>query len=572
MATDASQVLIEVGAKDSASQVLEGAFSRIDSHFRKFMRGVSEASSKVDRFSRDMLRVGGRMDQMIKNSPFSGGLLGGGLMSELPIGRLAVGGTLTAIVKNFASLEEAMVDVGTSIENLTDSQLESLKRKIMDVGEEFPASNVDVARTVATMGRRGYDFNAIMANLREVVMLDIASRTENTTETANSVMSVMQSLNKAADQFKTVTDQMMATRNFFGERASIPNLGTAFIKSGTDIKEKGISDTEALAILGTAMQQGLSPEESSTGFNAMIRDIETKALKNFKRKDGSFDPQMKPFLGSDMKFNSILDFIDEMVKRQVDFRTVFQDESIRSARMIAQNRDQIRKFMTEKVGSEGPGMPDRSSGAVETQYAARKNTFNLKLQELMGSLENLGNALAESGIMDAVIAVVEELTSVVKKAKDIDPDTLKMIVKGFLGLLVGGTLLSGMASLISSLTTIGSVLVPLIPVILSAEAALAAGAVAFGAFVFALDDFMPKIKQAKKDIGEAILKDLLSVFNIDYETDADRRAALYSGVAQMMADDEKNRQSLVRVRFENNPPMSVKTDDSAIDVLLGGRR
>ena len=215
MAQDQSQVLIQVGAQDNASGVLAGAFGKIDGHFAKLIARTKEAQSKIARFSTDAAKMSGKFEKWAGKSPFGGGMLGGGLLSQLPIGHLAVGGALTAIVKNFASLEDAMVDVGSAIEGLTESQKESLKKKIMDVGEEFPVSNVDVARTTATMGRMGFDFNAIMAGLRRVVMLDLGSGTNDPNTTANAVISVMQSLDKNSEELEKLTDQMMATKNFF---------------------------------------------------------------------------------------------------------------------------------------------------------------------------------------------------------------------------------------------------------------------------------------------------------------------------------------------------------------------
>ena len=179
------------------------------------------------------------------------------------------------------------------------------------------------------------------------------------------------------------------------ERSNIENIGTAFVKAGTDIRDKKISDTESLAIMGATMQAGFSPEETSTIFSALIRDIE-KAVKSMT-KNGKISPKLQPFLGKDMKFDSILEFVDELERKKIDYRNVFQDESIRGARLITQRRDKIQEFMTQKIGSSAPGMPDRSEGAVQEKYDARKNTFSLKFKELIGSLENLGNALAEAG-------------------------------------------------------------------------------------------------------------------------------------------------------------------------------
>lgn len=571
MGQDDSQVLIEVGAKDGASGVLTGAFSRIDSHFKRVMSRANEANASISRFSTGMLGFNEKLEKFAKKNMLGGGLLGGGLLSQLPLGQLAVGGILTGIVKNFASLEDAMVDVGTAIENLTKGQVESLKKKIMEVGEEFPVSNVDVSKTAATMGRMGYDYNAIMDNLREVVMLDLASSTNSPNDTANSTISVMQSLDKSTDQLAKVTDQMMATQNFFGDRSNIRNLGTAFVKVGTDIKDKQIPDTEALAILGATMQSGFSPEESSTIFSAMIRDIETKAIKPFK-KGGKIDPKLQAFLGSDMKFNSILEFVDEMARRNIDFRTVFQDESIRGARLITQRRDKITEFMNQKIGSSAPGMPDRSAGSVQSKYEARKNTFSFKFKEFMGSLENLGNALAESGIMDAVNEVIKDLTIMVQKAKDIDPETLKMIVKGFLITLGSGTLLAGIGNMIIGITALGAVLLPLAPLIFSIEGAVVAASLAFGALATSLDDIIPDMRQKMKDIGEAILKDVLSVFNIDYQTDADRRDSLFRGVAEMLRRDDEAQQSRVMLEVKMPPQMSVgrASSDPLTTLVLGG--
>ena len=172
--------------------------------------------------------------------------------------------------------------------------------------------------------------------------------------------------------------------------------------------------------------------------------------------------------------------------------------------------------------------------------------------------------MQKRGIMDALTEVVNDLTEMAKSAKEIDKGTMKLIVKGLLGTLAAGTILGGLASFVISMAGLGAVLLPLLPTLLSVEAAVVAGSVAFGALVFALDDVMPKIKMKMKDIGEAILKDILSVFHIDYETEADRRDALYQKLDTMIRGDEEAKQSRVLLEVKMPPQMSVGREPAVI--------
>lgn len=547
--TDKSSTLVEFKVQDKGTPILGG----ISAAYEKFAQKMADAHKNVSgAFSSGNL--------VKKSGDALGRSITGGFGSITQGLNLGFGGSIGsaaiigAIARNFANLESVMVDVSLAAKDITDGELKELKDQIVAVGAEFPATSTEVAKAVAILAREKFNVSEIKDSMRSVVLADLASQTNNTELTTKALVAIQRANNLSTDKMNQTIDRTLATQSFFGTSAALPQLGDAYRRVGSSLLEFGVSQEESLALIGNLLKKGMEPDTAATTIEAILRDIKTKAMPAIEK-----DKKLRTaFLGSDGKFNSILEFLDEFNRRNLDPYKLFGDEARRGVTKTKQGRDDIQTFMTQTIGLNDQGV-DRSAGFAENVQAKVSKTFKYQLNALIGDLEVLGDKLAESGLMDILRDAVKDIGKVIEEISQWPKEQKELLVKGLLFGAISGPLVN----FAKGLATLGSMVPPAI--VLGSLWKLVKGIWRISQWIMEL----PVIGSAFKSYGNFMEENVPSVFDMWDKVFPENNMPEMNQTAvdsffkslQPQTQDQSKGQASLMVEFLNAPEMNVRGEN-----------
>jgi TP901 family phage tail tape measure protein len=234
---------------------------------KQLRAALAQAEGQIATFSGKMRRMG---DGLVS----TGRSLTTGL--TLPLVALGVGAAKASI-----SFESAFAGVIKTV-NATESELAMLRKGIIDMANEIPASREEIAAVAEAAGQLGIQTGNILDFTR--VMIDLGETTNlSATEAATALARLANITQMPQSEF----DRLGATivelgNNLATTEAEIVEMGLRLAGAG---KQIGLTEAEILGFAGALTSVGVEAEAGGTAFSRVFLDIQQSVMKGGRSLD-----------------------------------------------------------------------------------------------------------------------------------------------------------------------------------------------------------------------------------------------------------------------------------------------
>ena len=346
-----------------------------------FDRSLSSATASVNRFSR-------RTEAAKKNvSSLLGGAGLGGIMklgSSVAV-LSAVGKAIGDIVANGRALETSMSHL-QSLTGLSNDVMGKVKQMATDTAMAMGISSSQIVDSYGVIGSKMPEL------LKSPEALDAIARSAATLAKAGvmpleasieSLTGIMNQMGASAEEAETYINVLAAgSKNGAG---NIEYLATAFTKSGSAIRNAGLTVQEGTALIEALAKRMPDAAEAGTALRNVLLVLGTTAGDDLNPKIVGLDKAME-------NLHARIGDTNEMVK-------LFGKRNYNAAAILADSTEQV-KALTEAV-----------TGTSEAHLQAEVNgkTLDAQLNRLSSSWETLTAAIGESnGFLQSFIGLIND--------------------------------------------------------------------------------------------------------------------------------------------------------------------
>ena len=308
----------------------------------------------------------------------------------------SVTGPLAALGKSamdtFVQFENGMAKVGT-VTNATTDELKMLTSEAKRLGSTTQFTASQVAELQLSLGRKGFDPEAIKNMEQSVLDLSLATG-EDLTLAADVVGASIRAFGKDSSDAASVANTLaLASAN---SSIKLSTFSTAFANAGASASAVGVDLEELSAMMGVLMDSGIKASKAGTGLNSLFITLKEKGI-------------------------SLSDTLDMLSEGQMglDRATAIVGKNFSKQLLIlSKNRDKTKE-LTEEYKT--------NSSALKEMADKRSQTAAAKLAKLSSALETLriefGAILSE-----AILPIVKKLTELTQKFTSLDDETKKTII------------------------------------------------------------------------------------------------------------------------------------------------
>ncbi len=320
----------------------------------------------------------------------SGAARMGSLLSFSVTGPLAALGK--SAMDTFVQFESGMSKVGV-VTNATTEELKMLTAEAKRLGATTEFSATQVAALQLTLGRKGFDPEAIKNMEQSVLDLSLATG-EDLTLAADVVGASIRAFGKDSSEAASVANTLaLASAN---SSIKLSTFSTAFANAGASASAVGVDLEELSAMMGVLMDSGIKASKAGTGLNSLFITLKEKGI-------------------------SLSDTLDMLSEGQMglDRATAIVGKNFSKQLLIlSKNRDKTKELTKEYK---------TNSSALKEMADKRSQTAAAKLAKLSSALETLriefGAILSE-----AILPIVKKLTELTQKFTSLDGETKKTII------------------------------------------------------------------------------------------------------------------------------------------------
>lgn len=280
----------------------------------------------------------------------------------------AVGGSVTAMagasLKAFTQFDSAMTQslaIMGDVSAETRKQMEGVAR---DVSKSLGIAAKDSAESFFFLASAGLDAEQSMAALPVVArfakagMFDMALATDLATDAQSALGLTTKDAQENLKNMSRVTDVLVKANTL--ANATVEQFSKALTtKAGAAMKAVNMDIEEGVAVLAAFADQGIKGEEAGTQFSIVLRDLQTKALKNagaFKQFGVAvYDGQGNLNNMGDIvaSLEGALDGMSDAQKRATLQQMGFSDKSLGSLLAILGTSDAIKGYEAELRNAGG---------------------------------------------------------------------------------------------------------------------------------------------------------------------------------------------------------------------------
>lgn len=408
---------------------------------------VVRISAKTDEFERAMSNVSGKLDSAGKSMAKAGKTLTKNVTAPIA----AVG---TAALVTVAGFDDSMSQVA-AISGATGSDLERLRDMAKDMGAATRYSASEAADAMTYLALAGWDVNEIigatpgMLDLAAAGGMDLARAADIVTDTMSAFGMEAKDAGKAANIFAAASSK---------SNTNVDQLGEAMKYASANANAAGMDLAQTAAVMGVLADSGIKGSQAGTTFNAMLRDMKSKAVDG-KLAIGDMSVELYDQQGNMRDLGSVMADVekatDGMTGAQKDaaLAQIFGQEAMRGVNVMLETGSGRYKELEEALyGSEGAAKD--MADVMEDNLAGAMRALKSKLE---GILIQLGEQLVPI-IRGVVIPALEKLGNLVSKmiAKfDKLSPTTKTIIIALTGLAAAaGPVLIALGALLGSVSKV----------------------------------------------------------------------------------------------------------------------
>ena len=359
----------------------------------------------------------------------------------------AVTGPLLALGKSamdtFVQFENGMAKVGT-VTNATTDELKMLTSEAKRLGSTTQFTASQVAELQLTLGRKGFNPEAIKNMEQSVLDLSLATG-EDLNLAAQTVGSSLRAFGRDATDAKDVANTLALATSRADLKLS--TFSTAFANAGASANAVGVDLEELAAMMGVLMNSGIKASKAGTGLNSLFITLKEKGI-------------------------SLSDTLDMLSEGQMglDRATAIVGKNFSKQLLIlSKNRDKTKE-LTAEYKNNTTGLSDMAEKMGQTTQA--------KIKRMSSAIEGLQLEFGAL-IADALTPLINKITDLASKFTNLDGETKKTILT-IIGIAAAiGPVLILIAGAVSTFGMLGAAIAALVSPIGLAVAALVVLPIAF---------------------------------------------------------------------------------------------
>ena len=359
----------------------------------------------------------------------------------------AVTGPLLALGKSamdtFVQFENGMAKVGT-VTNATTDELKMLTSEAKRLGSTTQFTASQVAELQLTLGRKGFNPEAIKNMEQSVLDLSLATG-EDLNLAAQTVGSSLRAFGRDATDAKDVANTLALATSRADLKLS--TFSTAFANAGASANAVGVDLEELAAMMGVLMNSGIKASKAGTGLNSLFITLKEKGI-------------------------SLSDTLDMLSEGQMglDRATAIVGKNFSKQLLIlSKNRDKTKE-LTAEYKNNTTGLSDMAEKMGQTTQA--------KIKRMSSAIEGLQLEFGAL-IADALTPLINKITDLASKFTNLDGETKKTILTIIGIATVIGPVLILIAGAVSIFGMLGGAIGALVSPIGLAVAALVVLPIAF---------------------------------------------------------------------------------------------
>tara|TARA_R100000541_G_scaffold57257_1_gene67190 strand:+ start:484 stop:2643 length:2160 start_codon:yes stop_codon:yes gene_type:complete len=359
----------------------------------------------------------------------------------------AVTAPLVALGKSamdtFVQFENGMAKVGT-VTNATTDELKMLTSEAKRLGSTTQFTASQVAELQLTLGRKGFNPEAIKNMEQSVLDLSLATG-EDLNLAAQTVGSSLRAFGRDATDAKDVANTLALATSRADLKLS--TFSTAFANAGASASAVGVDLEELAAMMGVLMNSGIKASKAGTGLNSLFITLKEKGI-------------------------SLSDTLDMLSEGQMglDRATAIVGKNFSKQLLIlSKNRDETKE-LTKEYKNNTTGLDDMAKKMGQTTQA--------KIKRMSSAIEGLQLEFGAL-IADALTPLINKITELASNFTNLDDETKKTILT-IAGIAVAiGPVLILIAGAVSTFGMLGTAIGALVSPIGLAVAALVVLPIAF---------------------------------------------------------------------------------------------
>lgn len=311
-------------------------------------------------------------------------------------------GALQQVTEGALAAESAAGLVGRVVTEQFDTG--TLKEDLRGLSAEFNVSMQDAADAVYGAGKTFHDLPGAVKGAQTALFamkvgeLDAAAATD-------SLASIVRGFGLQADQLPDVMDAINQSTNRFG--GNVGQLVQGVARASGQFRLAGGDFRELVAILTAgARLTGASATEVATAISRMVSSVQTPAGAARARRAG-LDPTQDPLAlirqAQELARGAPPERVQELARAIIPAGGQFA----RILVPIIQNADLLNKTLAET-------QPERAKGSAQRELTKVMSQANEQIAMIGNSLQRLGAALAESGLLAPLLGLVKGVNLAIK--------------------------------------------------------------------------------------------------------------------------------------------------------------
>lgn len=359
----------------------------------------------------------------------------------------------TAAVNTTANFDKSMSKV-QALSGATGKDFETLRQKAQDMGATTRYSASEAADALGYMALAGWDTNQMVSGLDGVLNLAAASDMD-LAEASDMVTDYLSAFGLQASDSTKMADEMAYAQAH--SNTTTAQLGDAFGNCSANMHTAGQSMETTTALLEAMANQGTKGSEAGTALSAIMRDI-THNMDEGAIQIGETTVAVQDQNGN---FRSLIDIMAD-VEKATDGMGTAEKTSALSAVFTAHSIRGVSQILTEgtdKVYSYEDALKS-SGGTAKEMSDVMLNNLSGQLTILKSALEGLAIQIGDI-LMPYIQKFVGWVQQLVEKFSNLSKEEKEHIIKiaaiaAAIGplLLVGGKLLTGLATMIRTFNTL----------------------------------------------------------------------------------------------------------------------
>ena len=405
--------------------------------------------SGVDKVSNKMAKIQKRINKVSAKMTKAGSKMSAGITAPVMLAGAAIFRAGYQFDKFMNTVEAKSTVVGASIGDL--------RKKAIELGSSTSYSHIQAAEAMGFLAQAGYNTGQTFKAIQPVMSLAQATNI-GLGESADWLSNIMGGMGWQAERSAEAAAILATTTA--KANVSMEDLSYTFADAGPVAKMYGASLRDVAATAGFLGNVGIKGTKAATAMKTMFLNISSQTPAATK----ALDKMGIVVTNSQGKMRDFKDILGDMAKvlpkmKQKDaidaMATIFGKKSIAGVAALTENLKKSNGKFLELVGTINQADATGLQKMVDTMRKGSVGAWD----DTVSALQGLGQAIADSGLMDFISNVLRGITKLFRYIADKSPGVLK-----------AGTVFAAIAAAIGPLLVALGALLPMITSVASSIA------------------------------------------------------------------------------------------------------